>query len=209
MFLYNEYSLTFYHHSYFDPAAHLTLTENEKQRNERYIKDLILNDVYPQQSSTSDASKASSSSNAVSTSSTNTFAQSPQSFSNNNASSTYDQFLAACGDDGNIVGESSKEKSKRLCLTEEFKYFKTAVQEFNLNNKPSTTSVIRFWNIHHMKLPLLSHLARIHLVASGTSVPSESAFSISAHAARKERARLSRNNLCYSVFLKDKIGKQK
>ncbi|CAF4507150.1 unnamed protein product, partial [Rotaria magnacalcarata] len=85
MFLYNEYSLTFYHHSYFDPAAHLTLTENEKQRNERYIKDLILNDVYPQQSSTSDASKASSSSNAVSTSSTNTFAQSPQSFSNNNA----------------------------------------------------------------------------------------------------------------------------
>ncbi|CAF4699638.1 unnamed protein product, partial [Rotaria magnacalcarata] len=40
---------------------------------------------YPQQSSTSDASKASSSSNAVSTSSTNTFAQSPQSFSNNNA----------------------------------------------------------------------------------------------------------------------------
>ncbi|CAF5069340.1 unnamed protein product, partial [Rotaria magnacalcarata] len=48
------------HHSYFEPAAHLTLTENEKQRNERYIKDLILNDVYPQQSSTSDASKTSS-----------------------------------------------------------------------------------------------------------------------------------------------------
>ncbi|CAF4406161.1 unnamed protein product [Rotaria magnacalcarata] len=66
-------------HSYFDPAAHLTLTENEKQRNERYIKDLILNDVYPQQSSTSDGSKASSSSNAISTSSTKSSIQLPQS----------------------------------------------------------------------------------------------------------------------------------
>ncbi|CAM4985041.1 unnamed protein product [Rotaria socialis] len=197
-------------HSYFDPAAHLTLTENEKQRNERYIKDLILNDVYPQQSSTSDGSKASSSSNAISTSSTKSSIQLPQSLSNNHTNpSTCDDFIAACGDDGNIIGESNKERSKRLSVNEELKYFKLAVQEFNLKNKPSTTTAMRFWNIHHTKLPLLSRLARIHLIACGTSVPSESAFSISAHTARKERSRLSSQNLCYSVFLKDKISKQK
>ncbi|CAF3342273.1 unnamed protein product [Rotaria socialis] len=197
-------------HSYFDPAAHLTLTENEKQRNERYIKDLILNDVYPQQSSTSDGSKASSSSNAISTSSTKSSIQLPQSLSNNHTNpSTYDDFIAACGDDGNIIGESNKERSKRLSVNEELKYFKLAVQEFNLKNKPSTTTAMRFWNIHHTKLPLLSRLARIHLIACGTSVPSESAFSISAHTARKERSRLSSQNLCYSVFLKDKISKKK
>ncbi|CAF5012782.1 unnamed protein product, partial [Rotaria magnacalcarata] len=197
-------------HSYFDPAAHLTLTENEKQRNERYIKDLILNDVYPQQSSTSDGSKASSSSNAISTSSTKSSIQLPQSLSNNHTNpSTYDDFIAACGDDGNIIGESNKERSKRLSVNEELKYFKLAVQEFNLKNKPSTTTAMRFWNIHHTKLPLLSRLARIHLIACGTSVPSESAFSISAHTARKERSRLSSQNLCYSVFLKDKISKQR
>ncbi|CAF4793941.1 unnamed protein product, partial [Rotaria magnacalcarata] len=78
----------------------------EKQRNERYIKDLILNDVYPQQSSTSDGSKASSSSNAISTSPTKSSIQLPQSLSNNHTNpSTYDDFIAACGDDGNIIGE--------------------------------------------------------------------------------------------------------
>jgi len=87
------------------------------------------------------------------------------------------------------------------------KFFKTAVQEFNVHNKPSTMSAINFWKIYHVQLPHLFHLAKVHLVACSTSVPSESAFSVSAYTARKERARLSPENLCYSVFLKDKLGK--
>ena len=40
----------------------------------------------------------------------------------------------------------------------------------------------------------------------GTSVKAESAFSISAYYARKQRARLSADNLCFCVFLKDKLS---
>ncbi|CAF4664639.1 unnamed protein product, partial [Rotaria sp. Silwood2] len=60
---------------------------------------------------------------------------------------------------------------------------------------------------HYVQLPLLSNLAKVHLVACGSSVPSESAFSCSAFVARKERSRLSPENLAYSVFLKDKLDK--
>ncbi|CAF1369334.1 unnamed protein product [Rotaria magnacalcarata] len=198
------------YHSYFDPAAHLSLTEIEKQQNERHIKYLILNDVYPRKSSTTDVTRTASSSITLSTSSTRVNDQSNQSVSNNDSkSSTYGDFIAACGNDGQILGESNKEKSKRISLHEEFKYFKTAVQEFNLKNEPSTTSATRFWQMHYTKLPILSHLAKIHLSAPGTSVPSESAFSTSAYTARKERARLSPENLSYSVFLKDKIVRKK
>ncbi len=48
-------------------------------------------------------------------------------------------------------------------------------------------------------------MAQCYLSASATSVPSESAFSVSAHYGRKERSRLSAENLAMSVFLKDKL----
>jgi hypothetical protein len=62
-----------------------------------------------------------------------------------------------------------------------------------------------FWKTHGIQLPLLSHMARCYLSAPSTSVKSESAFSISAHYARKERSRLLPDNLAMSVFLRDKI----
>jgi hypothetical protein len=75
-----------------------------------------------------------------------------------------------------------------------------------------TTSIDRqftnpsiFWKEHGIDLPLLSDMARCYLSAQATSVPSESAFSISAHYGRKERSRLSPDNLAMSVFLKDKL----
>ena len=54
-------------------------------------------------------------------------------------------------------------------------------------------------------LPLLSHLAKVHLIACATSVPTESAFSSSLYLARKERSRITGRNLSYTMFLKDKI----
>lgn len=62
-----------------------------------------------------------------------------------------------------------------------------------------------FWKQYSIDLPLLSDMARCYLSAPATSVQSESAFSISAHYARKERARLSADNLAMAVFLKDKL----
>ncbi|CAF2702545.1 unnamed protein product [Rotaria sp. Silwood2] len=64
---------------------------------------------------------------------------------------------------------------------------------------------LMFWKQHGVDLPLLSDMARCYLSAPATSVQSESAFSISAHYARKERSRLSPDNLAMSVFLKDKL----
>ena len=119
--------------------------------------------------------------------------------------STFDEFILACGEEQPTLMDASRQKSKRILINEEIKYFKLAVQEFNLAIKPSTSSSIIFWKLNKDRLPLLTHLAKIHLSACGTSVPSEAAFSISAYTARKERARLSGKNLAYSVFLKDKV----
>jgi hypothetical protein len=119
--------------------------------------------------------------------------------------STFDDFISACGEDQPTLMDVSRQKSKRILINEEIKYFKLAAQEFHLSIKPSPSSSITFWKIYKDRLPLLTHLAKIHLSACGTSVPSEAAFSISAYTARKERARLSGENLAYSVFLKDKV----
>jgi hypothetical protein len=48
-------------------------------------------------------------------------------------------------------------------------------------------------------------MAQRYLPTPGTSVTSESAFSSSVYIARKERTRLSPDNLSYTVFLQDKL----
>ena len=171
-------SFSFQYHGFFDPVAHLTLSDNEKQQCERYVKNLIFSDIYPAKNSSVDG--ANTSLTAVSASSSSTVpsqVQNPSFQQTSFKSTTYDDFITACGD-YDMVSESSKEKSKRVALNEEFKYFKTAVHAFNLKNKPSVTSALVFWKDHYVQLPLLSNLAKVHLVACGTSVPSESAFHV-------------------------------
>ena len=158
------------------------------------MKNLVLTDVYPLKFTSSDNVEPSTS------------ATSSQVTHHPVKTTTYDLFIAACGDQESLM-ETNKEKSKRIRLNEELKYFRTAVQDFNTKNQPSTTTAIEFWKLHHPQLPILAHLAKAHLVASGSSVPSESAFSCSAHVARKERSRLTPENLAYSVFLKDKLDR--
>ena len=75
-----------------------------------------------------------------------------------------------------------------------------------LAQKSSPISAMDFWREHGNKLPILLTMARRYLSTPGTSVASESAFSVSAYVARKERARLSAENLSYTVFLKDKLS---
>ncbi|CAF2860814.1 unnamed protein product [Rotaria sp. Silwood2] len=194
----------FQQHAFFDPASHLSLTDMEKQQCERYVQNLIVNDIYPQKEISTDVPRSSSTAVASSTS-----AAVIQSFSSSNISknvSAYDAFIEAC-EDPEVQFKTSKAKSKRIMINDGFKLYKIAIQEFNSNNQPSTTSVLNFWKKYHMQLPLLFKLAKIHLVVCSTSVSSESTFSSSAYTARKERARLSPENLCYTVFLKDKLDK--
>ena len=173
------------------------------------MRHLVFDDIYPSKRSSTDGTNISSATTTAPSPST-MFSQA-QNLSSQQTSSkptTYDDFIAACGDQ-DMVSESSKEKSRRICLNEELKQFKAAVHEFNMKNKPSVASVLKFWKEHYIQLPLLSNLAKVHLAACGTSVPSESAFSCSAYVGRKERSRLSPENLSYTVFLKDKLDRNR
>ena len=81
------------------------------------------------------------------------------------------------------------------------------MQEFNdIVRNIKDPDPFSFWNLHGQQLKFLSTLARKHLIVPSTSVPSESTFSVASHLGRKERNRLTSENLCALVFLKDKIN---
>ena len=62
-----------------------------------------------------------------------------------------------------------------------------------------------FWQQHQYELKHLSKLSYDYLCTQATSVASESAFSTASYLLRKQRSRLSPENLSYSMFLKDKL----
>lgn len=62
-----------------------------------------------------------------------------------------------------------------------------------------------FWREYSASMPTLSILARKYLAISATSVPSESAFSVSNYVLRKNRLALTSRNVKYTMFLKDKL----
>ncbi len=64
---------------------------------------------------------------------------------------------------------------------------------------------MQFWEQHRSEMKTLSNIAFDHLVSPATSVASESAFSTASYLLRKQRSRLTPDNLCYSMFLKDKL----
>ena len=75
----------------------------------------------------------------------------------------------------------------------------------SLARKNVGLDAIRFWKDYGNQMPILRMKAQYYLATPGTSVPSECAFSRSAYIGRKERSRLGPANLCYSVFLRDKL----
>ncbi|CAF3680339.1 unnamed protein product [Rotaria sordida] len=97
-----------------------------------------------------------------------------------------------------------------LSLTDELSIYRSlAMQEFNdIIADSKEYDPFAFWNLHSQKLKFLSILARKHLIVPSTSVPSESTFSIASYLGRKERNRLTPENLCRLVFLKDKVTKK-
>ena len=62
-----------------------------------------------------------------------------------------------------------------------------------------------FWQANGKEMPQLALAARKYLCICGTSVPSESAFSVSNYVLRKNRLALSSRNVRFTMFLKDKI----
>ncbi|CAF4296791.1 unnamed protein product, partial [Didymodactylos carnosus] len=115
-------------------------------------------------------------------------------------------FLASVSQTVNTK-DTYKPKAKGLTLVEEMKNYKSLVSLFHTKDIfTSSSSSVAFWKSYEEQLPILAKYAKKYLAVPSTSVPSESAFSLSAYLARKTRARLSDDNLAYSVFLKDKIS---
>ncbi|CAF1296806.1 unnamed protein product [Didymodactylos carnosus] len=102
-------------------------------------------------------------------------------------------------------------KTKSNTLEEEMKSYRTtAVRtalEIMSNNKTDKNPLL-FWQKNVLTMPLLAKMSKLYLATPGTSVSSESAFSLSAYYGRKERSRLQSETLALSVFLKDKLQQQ-
>ncbi|CAF1051545.1 unnamed protein product [Adineta ricciae] len=74
-----------------------------------------------------------------------------------------------------------------------------------MNNNVVNSAALHFWSTHSDELPLLSSFARHFLATPGTNVPSEAVFSVSSFIGRKERCRLTADNLAATIFPKDEL----
>jgi hypothetical protein len=92
-------------------------------------------------------------------------------------------------------------------LNEEIaEYRALAMKEYSrIVDDGKTHNAIDFWFHQAQHLQTLNKLALKNLITPATSVPSEQAFSVASYIGRKQRSRLSPENLPMSVFLKDKI----
>jgi hypothetical protein len=125
--------------------------------------------------------------------------------------------LTNSGESGNVIhgflgsiGKRSSDRSSEtitLSIREEIANYRSlASKEYSeIVENGKEPNAIRFWQTNAPHLTSLYGLAKKYLASPATSVPSESAFSVASHIGRKQRARLSPQNLAMSVFLKDKV----
>ncbi|CAF2074197.1 unnamed protein product [Rotaria magnacalcarata] len=181
-------------HAYFDPAGFAALTEIERRSVEQTIKKSVAD-----QASHSSISVA----NTLSITTTTANSENKPNANRNvkrNAMNLFNESV-----DDIQYGENRENESKRAAIINEFYQYRKYVIEFNEKHKPDAGSAIVFWRTSGETFSILKGIAKKMLSTPATSVPSESCFSTSSALARKERARLSGEHLCSSVFLKDKI----
>ena len=87
-------------------------------------------------------------------------------------------------------------------MTEEFHNYRLLIAKYNDRHKPSTSLCLNFGQTYRATFSLISQVAIQLVCMPATSVPLESAFSISVYVGRKERARLSLESFAATVFLK-------
>lgn len=182
-------------HSYFDPAGFATLTDYEKISIEQNIKQTVIDETsYSIESATSKLPICSNKNYSVKK-------INPHGHVHKSAIDVFNE----------CVGESYYEEigcdeNKKATMSDDIHNYRKSVVQFNLTHKPDATSSTLFWQTYGQNFSILSKLAKKMLSTPATSVPSESCFSMSSYLGRKERARLTADNLCSSVFLKDKIN---
>lgn len=115
--------------------------------------------------------------------------------------SAIEDFLQSIGE----IVVTEEEKSGRAVIVEEIHNYRSLMIKFIKNHTKKAMSCFTFWQTYEFTLPFLFSLAKRYLCTPATSVPSESAFSISSYVARKERSRLSAQNLEMTMFLKVRV----
>ena len=120
--------------------------------------------------------------------------------------SAIDFFYESLGE--SMFGEinTGEDADQRTTIVEDVRTYMLTMSKFIVKHKLDESSASSFWAEHGKAFPTLGHLARRLLCVMATSVPSESAFLFSAFLGRKERARLSEENLALSLFLEDKVA---
>ncbi|CAM4832117.1 unnamed protein product [Rotaria magnacalcarata] len=176
-------------YGYFEPLGYSILSTAEKTKIERGIKQKS-KELSKAPNSNTVASASSISSAHISQSAT---PKSNINTQNNNNNKRLASFLKSI--DKYVPNERASTKK----ISEEISLYGS------LCRSNSSIDALTFWKVNGDQMPLLKEMAQVYLSTPGTSVPSESAFSTSAYIGRKERARLSPENLSYTVFLKDKL----
>ena len=197
--------LSFQFHSYLDPTGFRALSDADKRLVEYEIKQLLKNDDL----SIDNLSLTASSSTTTSTPYTTSLSTAASTSISLNISSTsktskkpkltsMEAFL-------NSVGNNASQKqitTSPPSIVEEIYDYRLLMNKHNSCNEPLTSSCIQFWKTHGYNFPRLFKLAKQYSCTPATSVASESAFSTAAFINRKERSRLSLENLAATVFLK-------
>ena len=111
---------------------------------------------------------------------------------------------------GKGKSQRASAQSSTPSINDELVLYRTlATKEFNeITEHDKEHDLFRFWSEHEREFPILGPLARKHLITPATSVPSESLFSVAAFFGRKERSRLTPDNLSMSVFIQDKVSNE-
>ncbi|CAF3910994.1 unnamed protein product [Rotaria sp. Silwood1] len=183
-------------HAYFDPAGFATLTDLEKRSIEQNIKNMATNEELfgSIQSITTVL--------PIVTMSIGISGNPP--LNKTSAKSAMDMFNKSIGELNYEV--NPYDENKHSTIIDDIYNYRKCVTRFNLRQKHDELSSTLFWNTYGENFSILGKLAKRMLCSPATSVPSESCFSTSAFLNRKERARLSGENLSSSVFLQDKMG---
>ncbi|CAF1339098.1 unnamed protein product [Rotaria sordida] len=179
-------------YGYFDPYGISVMTNNEINKIENEIKYII------RQQTSNSSTQASSTTSSNTNGSLTTEKEKKKSLLN--------YFLDSLADEDT---QQVKKQSSTLnkILNDEFKTYKKLAGHF-VSTSSDLYDSLQFWKKNKLLLPNLALLAQKYLASPSTSTKSESAFSISAYYGRKQRARLSPENLGFSVFLKDKLSNE-
>ena len=181
-------------HAYLDPAGFATLTDLEKRSIEQTIKKIVLDD----HSYLIDISSSTLSSSTT----INTLGEAK--YEDNLNKTAIDIFNESVGKFN--YEELQRDKSAKITIVSDIQNYRRYVLEFNSKHKPDITSALAFWRTYGHMFRVLGKVAKMLLSAPATSVPSESCFSTASFLGRKERSRLTDENLSSSIFLKDKVN---